>query len=116
MVQLTEFAGHQDPNLTQHRAGAYWPHSVKTMPLFRMVGMTLGEEGPELAEAHFTPRLSAALATLQRLRTLELPSSLCSLLWRTAVLPRALYGCEIRDLPVEKLRPLGSGGKAALGP
>jgi hypothetical protein len=62
-------------NTGQEHTVQVGPHSVKTVPLFRMVGVTLGEEGPELAEAHFTPRLTAALATLQRLRTLELPSS-----------------------------------------
>ena len=46
-----------------------------------------------VTELHATPRLNKALATLQRLRVLELPSSLCCLLWRTAVLPQALYGC-----------------------
>ena len=89
---------------------------VKTSPLFRMVGVVLGEEDKALTDAQFAPRLQAALATVQRLRTLELPASLCSLLWRTAVLPRALYGCEVRDLTPEKLVPLSSGGKAALGP
>ena len=89
---------------------------VKTVPLFRMVGVVLGEESPAVTGAHFAPRLESALATLQRLRTLELPSSICSLLWRTAVLPRALYGCEIRDVTPELLVPLSSGGKAAIGP
>jgi hypothetical protein len=89
---------------------------VKTSPVFRMVGVVLGEEDKWLTDAQFSPRMRAALATLQRLRTLELPSSLSSSLWRTAVLPRALYGCEIRDLTPEMLVPLSSGGKAALGP
>ena len=82
------------------------PLAVPTVPCFRMVGVVLGEESVAVTDAHFAPRLRAALATLQRLRTLELPSSLCSLLWRTAVLPRALYGCEIRDLTPERLVPL----------
>ena len=89
---------------------------VMTVPLFRMVGVVLGEDERVATDAHFAPRLRSALATLQRLRTLELPSSLCSLLWRTDVLPKALYGCEVRNVLPERLVPLSSGGKAALGP
>ena len=88
---------------------------MQTVPLFCMVGVVFGEEHAALLAAHFIPRLKA-LITLHRLWTLELPSSLCSLLQRTAVLPRALYGCEIRDMTPEMVVPLSSGGKAPLGP
>ena len=89
---------------------------LRTGPTFKIVGVTLGEDAVVASQMHFTPRLKAAMQTLQRLRTLDAPSAVCSLLWRTDVLPRALYGCEVCDSSVEKLVPLSSGGKAALGP
>ena len=89
---------------------------VCTVPQFKVVGVVLGEDEVAATAAHFTPRLRSALATLQRLRALELPSSIGSLLWQTDVLPRALYGCEVRNVTPEKLQPLSAGGKAALGP
>ena len=55
------------------------------------------------------------MLTLQRLKAIELLASLCSLLWRTDVLPRALYGGEVRNVPVDQLVPLSSSGKAAIG-
>ena len=42
--------------------------------------------------------------------------SIGCLLWRTDVLPKALYGCEVRNVTPEQLVRLSSGGKAALGP
>ena len=89
---------------------------VLTVPTFKVVGVVLGEDELLATRLHVAPRLTKALSTLQRLRTLELPSSICSLLWRTAVLPQALYGAEVRDIPPKHLVPLASGGKAALGP
>ena len=68
-----------------------------------------------LSEMHFQPRLKAAMETLQRLKMLELPASLCSLLWKTDVLPKALYGCEVRDVSAQTMTPLASAGKAAIG-
>ena len=91
-------------------------HRVVTVPTFKIVGVVLGADESQATAAHVAPRLAKALGTLQRLRTLELPSSICSLLWRTAVLPQALYGCEVRDVQPKQLVPLASGGKAALGP
>ena len=44
----------------------------------------------------------------------DLPASLCSLLWRTTVLPQALYGCEVRNIRPGQLVPLASAGKAAI--
>ena len=56
------------------------------------------------------------MQTLQPLKLMELPASLCSLLWRTDMLPKALYGCEVRNLVPERLVKLSSAGKAAIGP
>ena len=36
------------------------------------------------------------------------------MLWRVAVLPQALYGCELRDISLAQLVPLGSLGKSML--
>ena len=89
---------------------------MRSSSQFRIVGIALGENEKQLTEAHFSGRLKGALETLRRLRVLELPSSLCSLLWRTDVLPKALYRCEIRDVVPERLVKLSSAGKAAMGP
>ena len=58
----------------------------------------------------------SALSALQRLRTLDLPAAVAAHLWRTAILPMALYGCEVRNITPQMLVPLCSGSKAALGP
>lgn len=92
------------------------PLQMRTAPTFKIVGVVLGQDETTATELHTAPRMTKALLTLQRLRVLELPSSICSLLWRTTVLPQALYGCEVRDIKPKQLVPLASGGKAALGP
>ena len=89
---------------------------MRTVPTFKIVGVVLGLDEHLATELHAAPRLSKALLTLQRLRALELPASIAALLWRTAVLPQALYGCEVRDVKPVQLVPLASGVKAALGP
>ena len=87
---------------------------VDTMPTFKIVGIVLGQDEMLASRLHIAPRLTTALATTQRLRVLDLPSSLLSQLWRTTVLPQALYGCEIRDVRPSALIPLASAGKAAI--
>ena len=72
--------------------------TLRTAPTFKMVGVVLGEDLAAATLAHFEPRLTNALAVVQRLRMLDLPASLCALLWRSDVLPRALYVCEVRDI------------------
>ena len=79
---------------------------ILTSPSFRFVGVEVGLPEPEASRVHLGPRVTKALATVQRLRALQLPSSLCSLLWRTTVLPQALYGCEVRDLRPKDLKSL----------
>jgi ribonuclease HI len=92
------------------------PHRVQTVPTFKIVGVVLGAHEAEATELHVAPRLLKALRTLQRLRSLDVPASIGCMLLRTAVLPQALYGCEVRDIAPRRLVPLASGGKAALGP
>ena len=87
---------------------------VQTGATFRIVGIVLGEDEFEATKEHFAPRLEKALVTTQRLRTVQLPASLCGLLWRAVVLPQALYGCEVRNIRPTQLVPLASAGKAAL--
>ena len=72
--------------------------TVSTSSTFRIVGVVLGTSDKEASLAHFTPRLQKAMATARRLQALPLPASTTALLWRTTVLPQALYGCEVRSL------------------
>ena len=68
----------------------------------------LGLREADATTLHISQRLDAALTTARRLQTLPLPAAICSLLWRTTVLPQALYGCEIRNvLPSQLSLPLG---------
>ena len=89
---------------------------IRTVSTFKIVGVVLGSDERQATELHIAPRLTKATATLQRLKALDLPSSLCCLLWRTAVLPQALYGCEVRNVTPPDLHKLSSASKAALGP
>ena len=88
--------------------------TLTSSPTFRMVGVVLGANEHAATQLHFSPRLSSALTTTQRLRSLPLPASICSLLWRTAVLPKALYGCEVRDVRPRQLTALTAAGRAAV--
>ena len=87
---------------------------VTTSPTFKMVGVVLGANERLATTQHFSPRLDKALATVRRLRMLELPAAICALLWRTAVLPQAVYGCEVRDVRPSHLTLLTSAGQAAI--
>ena len=87
---------------------------VVTSPHFRIVGIVLGTSERLATAAHFTPRLANALLTTRRLRMLALPASISALLWRVAVLPQALYGCEIRNVTPDQLVPLTRAGQAAI--
>ena len=87
---------------------------VVTSPTFRIVGIILGSSERLATAAHFMPRLANALTTTRRLRMLALPASISALLWRVAVLPQALYGCEIRSVSPDQLVPLTRAGQAAI--
>ena len=71
---------------------------MSTSATFRMVGVVLGTREQLATVAHMRPRLDKALTTTRHLRLLELPASCASLLWRTAVLPQALYASEVSDV------------------
>ena len=88
--------------------------SVVSSPTFRMVGVVLGQCERDATEAHITPRLEKAIVTAQRLQALDFPAAICSLLWRTTVLPQALYGCEVRNVLPSQVAPLLSLGKTLL--
>jgi hypothetical protein len=87
---------------------------VTTASTFKFVGIVLGRAEREATIEHFAPRLAKALDTTRRLRSLDLPASVCSLLWRVAVLPQALYGCQLRDIRPVDIDPLSKAGKAAV--
>ena len=74
----------------------------------------LGQHEAVATAAHVAPRLEKAIATAQRLQALDIPAAICSLLWRTTVLPKALYGCEVRHVRPSQLAPLLSLGKTLL--
>jgi hypothetical protein len=88
--------------------------AVKTSPTFKVVGVVLGVDERKATQSHFGPRLDKAISTTRRLRMLQLPAALSSHLWRTTVLPQALYGCELRDVRPAQLAPLTSAGQAAV--
>ena len=93
------------------------PLQVTTVPTFKIVVVVLESDGRQAAPSlHAIPWGIKALAPSQQLQMLKLPSSLCSLLWRTVVLSQALCGCELQDLRPKQLVPLASGGKAIMGP
>ena len=87
---------------------------VSTLPTFKIVGVVLGVKEQLVTQAHLNPRLAKALDTTRRLRMLDLPASVCSLLWRTTVLPQALYGCEVRDIRPGQLTSLTTAGQTAV--
>ena len=62
-------------------------HRVQTVPTFKIIGIVLGLDETQATNLHTAPRLAKALRTLQRLCTLDMPASICGLLWRTAILP-----------------------------
>ena len=87
---------------------------VATTATFKIVGVVLGAHEGQATQAHLEPRLSKALTTARRLRYMEMPASVCSLLWKVAVLPQALYGCEIRDVRSTHLEKLVQAGRNAV--
>jgi hypothetical protein len=74
------------------------PQQLISQSTFKVVGIGLGLHETEATNLHVTKQLDTALVTARRLRTLPLPASICSLLWRTTVLLQALYGSEIRNV------------------
>ena len=88
------------------------PSVLRSAPSFRFVGVELGLPEPAASRAHFQARIPKAVAAANRLRSLPLPAAVCCTLWRTAVLPQAVYGCQLRQLLPSDLMPLTSAGKS----
>ena len=86
--------------------------TLESSPTFRMVGVVLASCETTATRCHLVPRLEKALHTAQRLRCLPLPAPISALLWRIAVLPQAIYGCEVRDVRPTPLAPLVAAGRA----
>ena len=85
---------------------------IETGPTFKVVGVILGSNPMVSANEHVAKRVRKAEETAQRLRCLQLPAGICGLLWRSVVLPQALYGCEVVDYRPSHLRRLVAQGKA----
>ena len=66
-----------------------------TQSFFKVVGVYLGVNERAATKEQLAHRLPKAMATVQRLRALNIPASLASLLWKSTVLPQAVYGCEV---------------------
>jgi hypothetical protein len=88
--------------------------AVETQPVFKMVGVVLAAKEAVATALHLEKRLPKAMATAQRLRSLDVPTSLAAHLWRSTVLPQALYGCELRHLTAAHLQPLTMLGRTLL--
>ena len=82
------------------------PLELEVRATFRVVGVELGATERVATAVHFAQRLSKALLSGRRLTGLDVPAPLAAHLWRTAVLPQALYGCELRRLTPSQLCPL----------
>ena len=91
-----------------------------TSDTFRIVGVLLGSNECLVTRLHVAPRVAKAMATSRRLQHLEVPASVGALLWRTTVLPQAVYACEVRNIKASHLRTpdqgdLCSAGRSSLG-
>ena len=80
---------------------------------FKVVGITLFGPPPmrKMAELHFQPRFEKAFATVGRLGALQLPLPVKARLWKTCVLPQALYGAEFHQPPPALVKKLGVLGR-----
>ena len=86
--------------------------TLATRATFRIVGIELGAPERLATNAHYTPRIKKALLAGRRLADLGIPAAVTAQMWRTAVLPQALYGCELREIPYTSLlKPLCQQGK-----
>ena len=90
------------------------PLQLETRPTFRMVGIELGSIESVATTAHLDARLPKALLSGRRLAALGVPAALATQMWRTAILPQALYGCEVRNITDIQMLPLWAQGKTTL--
>ena len=88
--------------------------TVTLRSTFRVVGVETGEDERVATKAHVTPRAEKAAKALRRLRGLTLPSAVQSRMWERAILPMALYGCEVRDVRPAQLHSLLKEGYGML--
>ena len=90
------------------------PLELTTRSTFRMVGIELGDNEELATSVHLDARLPEALVAGRRLAGLSLPTAIAAQMWRTAILPKALYGCEIRLVSHGQLLPLWALGKTTI--
>ena len=88
------------------------PLTLAPRATFRIVGIELGLDDGPVSAAHALPRVASALLAGRRLSRLAVPAGLAARLWRTAVLPQALYGCELRTIPRRALQGLAAQGRS----
>ena len=91
------------------------PLTLTPRATFRIVGIELGLADGPVSAVHALPRVASALLAGKRLPRLEVPAGLAARLWRTAVLPQALYGCELRTMPKRALQGLSAQGRSLVG-
>ena len=72
---------------------------------FRIVGIELGANEGVASSIHLAKRLPQALIGGRRFVALDVPAVFASHLWKVAILPRALYACEIRHISPQQLTP-----------
>jgi hypothetical protein len=90
------------------------PLELTTQSTFRMVGIALGSNEALATAVKLEARLPSALVAGRRLAGLSLPVAIASQMWRTAILPRELYGCEIRAIAPTQVLPLWALGKTTV--
>ena len=93
--------------------------AVETSPVLRRVMVVLAAQEAAASAVHLEKWLPKVLDTAQRLRSLDVPTSLAAHLWKATVLPQALYSCEVQNVRAVQLAPLTMLGRnllAAKGP
>ena len=68
----------------------------------------MGAHEQAASAVHVDSRLPKALLAARRLSSLGVPAAVAMNMWRTAVLPQALYGCEVRNISHAQLQSLWS--------
>ena len=87
------------------------PLHLDVRATFRIVGVELGAQERVATSSHVAQRIPKALLSGQRLAGLAVPAPLAAHLWRTAILPQALYGSEIRRVTPRHIWPLVVQGR-----
>ena len=108
----TQFWSLQDPAGTKVKLNLdQGPLELVTAATFRMVGVELGSQEREVTAAHVKPRLAKALLAGRRLAGIPVPTAVAAQMWRMAILPQALYGCEVRSITKGELQSLCLQGR-----